>query len=129
MSLLSRFMLVLVVAALVVAPEATAWAKSDDDDIEIDDIGRVKQGKEHVRVRVDVHESGRTCSLKVKYADGNADSPDDVTSNKNGICLIYFDVPDRSSVVGVAIAKVTVTEGREDRGKSARIFTVRGGRK
>lgn len=108
--------------------DAIAWAKSDDD-ITIDDIGRVKRGKEHVLVHADVGKAGLTCKLKLKYADGNADSPDDVESDKHGICDIYFDAPDRKTAVGDAIAKLkVVTSKNEDRGKAARMFSVRDGR-
>lgn len=98
-------------------------------DVDIDEIGRVKRGKEHVGVRVEVHEEGLTCQLKVKYADGNADSPDDVLSNGKGICELFFDVPDRRSVVGDAIAKVKVVNSKgKEVGRSSRGFQVRDGR-
>ena len=104
-----------------------AWAASDD--IEIDEIGKVKRGKSRVLVRADVGQSGLICQLKVKYVDGNADSPDDVLSNSRGICEIYFDVPDRQSVVGEAVAKLkVVTKKGGEKGKTARSFTVRDGR-
>lgn len=98
-------------------------------DIDIDEIGRVKRGKEKVSVRVEVHEEGLICQLKVKYADGNADSPDDVLSNSKGVCELLFDVPDRKSVVGDAVAKVkVVTKKGKEVGRSSRGFQVRDGR-
>ncbi|MCC6179289.1 MAG: hypothetical protein IT305_28620 [Chloroflexi bacterium] len=102
---------------------------AESGDIDIDEIGRVKRGKERVSVRVEVHDEGLTCQLKVKYADGNADSPDDVQSNSKGVCELLFDVPERRSVVGDAIAKVKVVNKKgKEVGRSSRTFQVRDGR-
>ena len=102
-----------------------AWAE-DDDEIEIDDIEKVKRGEERVTFRADVKKSGLVCKLRIKYADVEADSPDDVESDKKGICEFTFDVPTRKSVVGDATAKLKVeTKKGTDRGKASRNFQVR----
>jgi len=102
----------------------TALADSDDD-VSIDEIGKVKRGKENVKLRADVGKSGLICKFKLKYADGNADSLDDVESNKKGICETAFDVPDRKTAVGDAIVKLKVeTKKGDDKGKATRWFTV-----
>jgi hypothetical protein len=102
-----------------------AWAE-DDDEIEIDEIEKVKRGEERVTFRADVKKSGLVCKLKIKYADGEADSPDDVESDKKGICELTFDVPTRRSVVGDATAKLKVeTKKGTDHGKASRNFQVR----
>jgi hypothetical protein len=111
-------------AVLLISSVPTAWA--DSDEFEIDDIGRVKRGEEKVKVLVDVKQSGLICLLKLKYPDGNADSIDKVESDKKGICEITFDVPDRKSAVGDAIAKLKVeTKKGSDKGKATRYFYVR----
>jgi len=115
---------------------ASAWAlptslvsgavQKSDDDVSLEDIGKVKRGKEHVLVVAQAGGSGRVCKLKLKYADGNADSPDSVVSDNDGICLMFFDVPDRDSVAGQAIAKLRVETAKgKFKGKDARIFTVK----
>jgi hypothetical protein len=104
-----------------------AWAEDDDEiEIEIDEIEKVKRGEERVRFRADVKKSGLVCKLKIKYADGEADSPDDVESDKKGICELTFDVPNRKAAVGDATAKLKVeTTKGADRGKASRNFQVR----
>ena len=127
---LNRTLAVALLLAVLAAPLGPAGrAVADDIDIKMDEIGRVKRGKENVHLKVDVGESGLVCQLKLKYADGNADSPDDVVSGKNGICELYFNVPDRDSVVGNAIAKLkVVTKKGKEKGKTSQAFTVRNGR-
>lgn len=66
--------LLLIALTLPELPADTVVAASDD--IKIDEIGRLKRGKENVLLKVDVHGSGLVCQLKLRYADGNADSPD-----------------------------------------------------
>jgi hypothetical protein len=101
-------------------------ARAEDDEIEIDDIEKVKRGEEGVTFRADVKKSGLICKLKIKYDDGEADSPDDVESDRKGICELSFDVPNRKSVVGNATAKLKVeTKKGADRGKASRNFEIR----
>ena len=110
-------------AATAVPSVPTIWAGSDD--ISIDEIDRVKRGKENVQLRADVGRSGMVCQFKVKYADGNADKLDDVESDKKGICETRFDVPNRKSVVGDAVVKLKVEMKKgSDEGKASRGFTV-----
>ena len=126
-SMLSRLTTLLMVitlmlpAAIVMSP--TVWAGSDD--FEIDEIDKVKRGKEHVQVRADVGKSGLICKIKIKYADGSVDNLDEIESNRKGVCEGEFDVPDRKSVVGDAIVKIKLeTKKGDDRGKASRGFTV-----
>lgn len=98
----------------------------DGGEIALEEIGKVKRGKEHVLVVAQAGGADRVCKLKLKYQDGNADSPDDVVSGKDGSCTIFFDVPDRESVVGNAIAKLRVeTEKGRLKGKATRTFSVK----
>jgi hypothetical protein len=109
---------------LLPAAPTTAWA--DSDEFEIDDIGKVKRGEKHIKVSANVGESGLICQVKLKYPDGNADALDKVESDKKGICEFDFDVPDRRSAVGDAIAKLKVeTKKGADKGKATRSFFVR----
>ncbi len=108
-------------SSLIDAPTRTS-----DDEVSLEEIGKVKRGKEHVLVVGQVGDSGLVCKLKLKYADGNADSPDDVISDKDGICVMFFDVPDRRSVAGDAIAKLRVETTRgKFKGKTSQGFTVK----
>lgn len=112
---------------LPVLPAEPASAGTDDP--KLDEIGRLKRGRKDVPVRIDVGDVGMTCQLKLKYADGNADTPDDVISNSKGICEMRFDVPDRKSVVGDAIAKVKVLNKKGGEvGRTSGPFQVRDGR-
>jgi hypothetical protein len=109
--------------ARLLSPTLPAWA---DDEIEIDDVEKVKRGEKNVTIRADVEKSGLICKLKIKYADGNVDTVGDDETDKDGICVIRFDVPDRKSVVGDAIAKLTVeTKKGADRGRASRYFSIR----
>lgn len=111
----------------LLAPSLPVWA--DDDDIDIDDLGKVKRGEKDVRFRADIKKSGLICSLRVKYADGDVDTVGDDESNDDGICVIDFDVPDRKSVVGYATVKLKVeTKRGTDRANVSRNFEVRGRR-
>ena len=115
------------VLGLPVLPAERAVAGSDDP--KLDEIGRIKRGRQNVPVRVDVRDAGMTCQLKLKYPDGNADTPDDVISNSKGICELRFDVPDRKSAVGDAIAKVRVLNKKGGEvGRTSGPFQVRDGR-
>jgi hypothetical protein len=112
------------VVTLPVHPSSNVVAASGDADIT--EIDTAKRGKAHVLVRAEVGDSGLICQLKIKYTDGNADTPDDVISNSKGICEMYFDVPNRRSVVGEAVAKLTVLNKKgKDVAKTSRWFTVR----
>jgi hypothetical protein len=111
------------------AAQPELLASPDDPDI-VDDLGKVKRGKKAVLVKVDVGQSGVDCQMKVKYVDGNTDSPNDVSADNKGLCLISFDVPDRDSVLGLAQVKVRVVKkknGKVDEvfGRTSRLFTVR----
>jgi hypothetical protein len=123
-------LVVAVVAALVLAtapalPTLPAWA-NDDDEIEIKDVGKVKRGEKDVKLRADVDKSDLVCQWKVKYPDGNTDTVGEDESDKDGICEVEFDVPERRSVVGDATIKLRVeTKKGADRGKASRNFTVR----
>jgi len=122
LALAAALLLAFVVSPLVLVDRAAA----DGEDVDIDEIDKVKRGKERVQIRAEVGEGGLTCQLKIKYADGNADSPDDVVSNKHGICEMYFTVPDRRTVVGEAIAKLNVvTKKGGEYGKTSKTFMVR----
>lgn len=124
----------ILVLGVLIAPMAMPLlyggsAGAEVGDVDIDEIGRVKRGKEGASVRIEVHDEGLICQLKIKYADGNADTPDDVVSNSKGVCEITFDVPDRKSVVGDAVAKVRVVNKKgKEVGRSSRAFQVRDGR-
>lgn len=121
---LSRLLAAACLALSLAAPYAPVNAASGDATIE--EIERVKRGKKNVKLRADVDDPGMTCRLKIKYPDGNADSPDDIVSNSKGICEFTFDVPSRCSVVGEAIAKLTVLDSKGDEvAKTSRWFTVR----
>jgi hypothetical protein len=101
---------------------------SDDDenDVSLEDLGRVKRGKKNVLVIAQAGGEGLVCQLKLKYADGNTDSPDDVISDKHGTCTMYFDVPKRKAIVGDAIAKLRIETGKgKYKGKTSRVFNVR----
>jgi hypothetical protein len=101
-------------------------ALADDDEIEIDDMEKVKRGEKDIMFRADVKKSGLVCRLKIKYADGDVDTVGQDESDKKGICAISFDVPERRSVVGDATAKLRVeTKRGADRGKASRNFLVR----
>lgn len=114
----------LILATAPVLPTPPAWA--DDDDIEIDDIGKVKRGEKNVKVRIDVGKSDLICKLRIKYPDGDTDTVGEDESDRDGICEISFDIPERKSVVGDAIAKLKVeTKKGTDRGKASRSFSVR----
>ena len=113
----------LILATAPVLPTLPAWA---DDDVEIADIGKVKRGEKNVKVRVDVKKSDLICKLRIKYPDGDTDTVGEDESDRDGICEISFDIPDRKSVVGDAIAKLKVeTKKGTDRGKASRNFSVR----
>jgi hypothetical protein len=103
-----------------------APVRKSDDDVSLEDLGKIKRGKEHVLVVGQAGGAGLVCKLKLKYGDGNADSPDDVISDKDGVCVMFFDVPDRKSVAGDAIAKLRVetTKGKF-KGKTSQGFTVK----
>ena len=113
----------LILATAPVLPTLPAWA---DDDVEIADVGKVKRGEKNVKVRVDVKKSDLICKLRIKYPDGDTDTVGEDESDRDGICEISFDIPDRKSVVGDAIAKLKVeTKKGTDRGKASRNFSVR----
>lgn len=114
----------LILATLPVLP--TLPASADDDDIEIDDIGKVKRGEKDVKVRVDVGKSDLICKLRIKYPDGDTDTVGEDESDRDGICEISFDIPERKSVVGDATARLKVeTKKGTDRGKASRSFLIR----
>lgn len=113
----------LILATAPVLPTLPAWA---DDDVEIADVGKVKRGEKNVKVRVDVKKSDLICKLRIKYPDGDTDTVGEDESDRDGICEISFDIPERKSVVGDAIAKLKVeTKKGTDRGKASRNFSVR----
>jgi hypothetical protein len=113
------------VAPFVLMPTPSAWA----DDVDIDDIGKVKRGEKKVMFRADVEKSDLICTLSVKYADGDTDTVGNDESDKNGKCEIAFDLPDRKSIVGNATAKLKVeTRTGADRGKASKNFNIRGRR-
>jgi hypothetical protein len=109
--------------ARLLSPTLSVWA---DDEIEIDEIEKVKRGEKNVTIRSRVEKSGLICKLKIKYADGDVDTVGDDETDKDGTCVIRFDVPDRKSVVGDAIAKLTVeTKKGAERGRASRYFSIR----
>jgi hypothetical protein len=115
------FARILAAVPLLPAPPARA-----DDEIEIDDVGKVKRGEKNVKIRADVGKSDLICTLKIKYPDGNADTVGEDESDRNGVCEISFNVPARKSVVGDATAKLKVeTKKGADRGKASRNFLIR----
>ena len=122
----ARLLLVLgAVLLLTAVPTPLAWA----DDVDIDDIGKVKRGEKKVMFRADVEKSDLICTLRIKYADGDTDTVGNDESDKSGKCEISFDVPDRKSVVGDATLKLKVeTKTGADRGKASSNFSVRGRR-
>jgi hypothetical protein len=127
---LTRLFGAVILVAVVGLPALPAErAMAGPDDPKLDEIGRIKRGRKDVPVRIDVGDVGMTCQLKLKYADGNADTPDDVISNSKGICDMRFDVPDRKSAVGDAIAKVKVLNKKGGEvGRTSGPFQVRDGR-
>lgn len=121
LTLALAFAMILAAEPLLPAPPARA-----DDEIEIDDVGKVKRGEKNVKIRADVGKSDLICKLKIKYPDGDADTVGETESDKKGICEISFDVPERKSVVGDATAKLKVeTKKGADRGKASRNFLIR----
>ena len=125
---IQRRLAVAVVAALLLAttPVLPALPALADDEFEIDDVGKVKRGEKEITLRADVGKPDLICTWRVKYADGNTDTVGKDESEKNGVCEVEFDVPDRKSVVGDATVKLKVeTKKGTDRGKASRNFTVR----
>ena len=115
----------LVLAAVPMLPASPAWA-DDDEEIEIKDVGKIKRGEKDVKLRADVDKSDLVCYWRIKYADGNTDTVGEDESDKDGICEVEFEVPDRKSVVGDATIKLRVeTKKGADRGKASRNFFVR----
>ena len=113
----------LILAIVPVFLAATAWA---DDEIEIDDVGKVKRGEKNVVFRSDVKKSDLICKFRIKYADGDTDTVGESESDKKGICEISIDIPERKSVVGDATVKLKVeTKKGIDRGKASRNVSVR----
>ena len=101
-----------------------AWA--DNDDIEIKDVGKVKRGDKEVKLRAEVGKANLKCTWRVKYADGDTDTVGEDESDDDGICEVKIDLPERTSVVGWATAKVKVeTKKGSDRGSESRNFFVR----
>ena len=123
----SRLRMALAVAMILAAvPLLPAPPARADDEIEIDDVGKVKRGEKNVKISADVGKSDLICKLKIKYPDGDADTVGETESDKKGICEISFDVPERKSVVGDATAKLKVeTKKGADRGKASRNFLIR----
>lgn len=78
----------------------------------LDNIGTQKRDRKDVYVRGVTTQPNQLCHLTITYADGESDSPDDVTSDANRVCILHFDVPDRKGVVGKAKAKLQVTAGQ-----------------
>lgn len=98
----------------------------DENDVSLEDLGRLKRGKKNVLVIGQAGGEGLVCQLKLKYADGNTDSPEDVISDRHGTCTMYFDVPKRKTIVGDAIAKLRIeTSKGKYKGKTSRVFNVR----
>ena len=114
----------LILATVPVLPASPAWA--DNDDIEIKDVGKVKRGDKEVKLRADVGKANLKCIWRVKYADGDTDTVGEDESDDDGICEVKIDLPERTSVVGWATAKVKVeTKKGSDRGSESRNFFVR----
>jgi len=125
---IQRRLAVAVAAALLLAtaPVLPALPALADDEFEIDDVGRVKRGEKEITLRADVGKPDLICTWRIKYADGNTDTVGEDESEKNGVCEVEFDVPDRKSVVGDATVKLKIeTKKGTDRGKASRNFTVR----
>jgi len=100
--------------------------KAGAESATLDDFGSVKRGKRDVRVTATVAKVGRTCELKIKYANGDADTPDAVTADANKVCALTFDVSDERDAVGKAKAELTVKDGKGKKVTSvSRTFTVK----
>ena len=60
--------------------------------VKIDPMSNVRRGQAGVPVKVTVPQSGLTCQLELKYyGSDDSDSPDDIVSDGNGVCLFHFD--------------------------------------
>ena len=95
--------------------------------IKIDPMSNVRRGQTSVPVKATVPQSGLTCQLELKYyGSEDSDSPDNVTSDGNGICLFHFDAPKGKDVVGDAKATVKVYDAKGKRlGEASANFDVR----
>ena len=92
----------------------------------IDPIDKQTRGTQGVLLRASTGLPGLTCRLDIKYRDDEADSPDDVLADANGVCSIHFDVANRRSAVGTANAKLkVVTSNGVTKGKASRSFLVK----
>ena len=59
-------------------------------------------------MRTTVSEAGPRCRLELRYADGQSDSPDDLSSDEEKNCVFRIDIPRRASAVGQATATLYV---------------------
>ncbi|MCC6175511.1 MAG: hypothetical protein IT305_09440 [Chloroflexi bacterium] len=98
--------------AIYKASKKKKKSKDNSSKISIREIGNVKRGKDNVLVEATVDAAGRTCRLKLKYVNGNEDSPDAVLSDANKVCTFSFDVPSSRSVLGDAKATVRIEDSR-----------------
>jgi hypothetical protein len=103
-----------------------AYANTTVTQPTLDNICTQKRDRKDVYVRAVTTQPNQLCHLTITYADGKSDSPDDVTSDADRVCILHFDVPDRKGVVGKARAKLQVTAGQGSPIGTARgSFTVK----
>ena len=113
------------VADTVQAKKKKNKSKSSGNKIKLDDIGGVKRGKKDLKIRATVTEPGLTCYLVLTYKDGEADSPDIITSDNNRNCVWRIKIPKRDAAVGQATAALYVydAQGRVE-GTFSTLFDV-----
>jgi len=101
-------------------------ARASDISVTLDPIGTQRRGRNDVYARATTGRAGLICRLAITDADGKSDSPDDVTADANGVCIMHFDVPDRKGAVGNAKVKLKVTASQGSPiGSAKQTFKVR----
>lgn len=95
------------------------------ESVSIENIPTVRRGKTDVDIVVKLSKSDRTCTLKVKWADGSTDDFDEVEADGKK-CTFTIDIPDDRSAVGTATATATVRDSKEKKvGTAKKTFTVK----
>ena len=98
--------------------------KSSSESVTINDIASVKHGKQNFQITASVAKTSRTCELKVKWHNGDEDSPDPVAADSNKNCTMTINVPDDAA--GDAKATVTVKDNKGNKVASdSKTFTFK----
>ena len=99
--------------------------KNKKIDLVVAEIARAERGEDLVYVRIQTTKPNMQCHMRVKFADGSVAQPPRVTADETGGCILHFDVPDRSSVIGLALMKVDILNKRgQERAKLVQDFAV-----